>query len=867
MTADFIPHSSLLTHHSAGVSAAGVLAIGVWGLPLFTAAAGAAPIIIHLLNRLRYDRVRWAAMDFLLASKKRNRRRMQLEQLLLLALRVLIMLLLAAAFARIAWGPSPERSPAAAVGGPESHIVLLDAGMSMGAQVGPAGTGMDAARNEIRALVGKLKADDDFGLVIVGRQAVSRRDPAPLAEGDREGMASLLGEIRPDDTEADFGAALDLLYRRDEGTGAETGLLPTLEGRRKRRVIHVVSDLRRAGWASGARPPAKLAEGFAAVAKRFDAVLDVVDVAKDTPVRPDNLAVVGLEPVRTLGTLRGNTVAAGRDVEFLVTVANYGDREQTVRLDGYADGKRQTGTDALTVPPRGDQGPGTATATVVFRFEPAGGVRPPGETPARFGEAAVQLVGPGGEPVGDALAADDRRFTTVRVVEAVRVLLVSGDVGPADLDMRVALPILSAINPRPDEGEVAPAAVEVRHLSEEDFRNTAADPAAVERGVFRNTDCVLLSNVDQVPSNLVDDLGRFVEAGGLLAVFAGDRLKTAVYNDELFRRDRRLLPASLGEPVDAPRLYGRPVAIAEDSLDADHPLLADLKGMVGTILSPQGVQVGRFFRVTPELAEPPADAPPGPDGRPRKIPELAGVRVLARYTDPTEWVDGKPGSPAILARRVGQGQVVLFTTTPGRPWNDWGADKLTHPGFLAVGHGLLETAVTARTPEITAGRDFAAELTAGDRGGGRLRELGLVYRSEPAAAGGGRSVGGLEQTPRDSGVSVRVPAAASAGLYRIVAGDGDEVETFAVNPVNAVGDLTRLSGAETDDLFGKAAVRAAGGPADAPGSNEIVEVQDPDETRPPFTPFDQAVVQWLLAAMMALMVVETILSRKFAHYE
>ncbi len=44
----------------------------------------ASPIIIHLINRMRFRRVRFAAMEFLLASEQKNRRRVLLEQLLLL---------------------------------------------------------------------------------------------------------------------------------------------------------------------------------------------------------------------------------------------------------------------------------------------------------------------------------------------------------------------------------------------------------------------------------------------------------------------------------------------------------------------------------------------------------------------------------------------------------------------------------------------------------------------------------------------------------------------------------------------------------------------------------------------------------------
>ena len=54
-----------------------------WGMAL-----AAVPIVIHLINRLRYRRVRFAAMKFLLKSQERNRRRLLIEQLLLLLLRI-----------------------------------------------------------------------------------------------------------------------------------------------------------------------------------------------------------------------------------------------------------------------------------------------------------------------------------------------------------------------------------------------------------------------------------------------------------------------------------------------------------------------------------------------------------------------------------------------------------------------------------------------------------------------------------------------------------------------------------------------------------------------------------------------------------
>ena len=48
-----------------------------------------SPIIIHLINRMRFRRVKWAAMEFLLAAET-HARKMIIEQLILLFLRCLL---------------------------------------------------------------------------------------------------------------------------------------------------------------------------------------------------------------------------------------------------------------------------------------------------------------------------------------------------------------------------------------------------------------------------------------------------------------------------------------------------------------------------------------------------------------------------------------------------------------------------------------------------------------------------------------------------------------------------------------------------------------------------------------------------------
>src|SRR3954453_23259591 len=62
--------------------------------------AVSVPIIIHLLNKRKFQKVLWGAMRFLRVSVEQNQRRLQIEDLLLLALRCLLLFLLGLALAR-----------------------------------------------------------------------------------------------------------------------------------------------------------------------------------------------------------------------------------------------------------------------------------------------------------------------------------------------------------------------------------------------------------------------------------------------------------------------------------------------------------------------------------------------------------------------------------------------------------------------------------------------------------------------------------------------------------------------------------------------------------------------------------------------
>ena len=95
----------------------------LWGL-----LAVSLPLIIHLLNRLRYRSVRWAAMMFLVSATRSSTRRARLRQYLVLLARMLVILLLILALARPVVGGWFGMTLA---GAPDTVIVLLDRSASM----------------------------------------------------------------------------------------------------------------------------------------------------------------------------------------------------------------------------------------------------------------------------------------------------------------------------------------------------------------------------------------------------------------------------------------------------------------------------------------------------------------------------------------------------------------------------------------------------------------------------------------------------------------------------------------------------------------------------------------------------------------
>lgn len=178
----------------------------LWALP-----AVLLPILIHLLNRLRYKTVHWAAMLFLLKANRAATRRAKIRQYILLACRALLVLFIIWAMARPLIG---GWLGAAAGGAPETVLIVLDRSASMETRGGERHESKRAHALDLLSAAAKHDAGSRFVLI----ENVLRQ---PLEIGDASSLQALPA-AGPTETAADipamFRSALDYLIRNKPGS-------------------------------------------------------------------------------------------------------------------------------------------------------------------------------------------------------------------------------------------------------------------------------------------------------------------------------------------------------------------------------------------------------------------------------------------------------------------------------------------------------------------------------------------------------------------------------------------------------------------------------------------------------------------------
>lgn len=561
-------------------------------------ASASVPILIHLLSRRRFRRTRWAAMDFLLEADRQNRRRMRIEQLVLLALRCLAMFLIGLLIAR--WYVQPQ-ALASVLGGTKQteRFVVLDDSFSMGYQIDNRTRFDDAKAAAVRLARWVQQESPQDTLTILA----ASRSEQPIAAGlqaretSPDGLRALLEET----TCSQRGACVR------EAVQSVRKLLDARPGT-VNATVYVISDFQASEWLAsettpGAGSPLAALRGWGEPGRSLRVVL--IDVGEDDA---ENTSVISLRSDQ-------RQVVAGVPARFIAEVTHYGRRSaEPEELRVYVGEAMQ--------PP----------------------VPVPAIAPGQVLQIPIELVfpAPGGESISvelpdDRLPVDNRRTASVDVQRAVRVLIVNGEPEPDTFTDEVAL-LSPAIR---SEGPV---------YSGNDVE--IVDEAALGETNLAGYHVVILANVYRVSEAVAASLEQFAAAGGGVVFFGGDQIDPELYNRVLYRDGQGLLPARLGERVEAPP---HQAGFAFIDPDATHPMLRPLTSADVPFFSGIATQAFLAATVAPTATQP-ATQPTttAPTNRP-------AARVLLSY-------DNADRSPAILERPFGQGRVVLITTTADKEW-------------------------------------------------------------------------------------------------------------------------------------------------------------------------------------------------------
>lgn len=512
----------------------------LWGLAL-----GAAPIVIHLLNRRKFKETQWAAMRFLLEAVRKHSRRLRIEQLVLLAVRTLLLVLLVSALAQ----PLVEQLGAFFQPSQPAHkIIVIDASLSMGLQVREQ-TLFDRARDVAGRIAEAARQGDAFNLV-----RLSNIPPAAIVPTPAFQPAKVVEEIEQMQLPHGRGNLLPCLARAADLLKAAPEL--------PQKEVFIVSDFQRATWAcETADDVARLR----ALLKQIDEAgrLVLVDLGQTGAA---NLAVSRFEAAEEF-------VATGRPVRFRATVHNYGDERIAGRgIEFFVD-------DRLIEQRSVEINPG-ADALEAFSHDFSTG----GEHRVR-----VQLQ-------KDSLPLDDQRWLAIPVKDHLRVLCVNGR--PAGQALGKATGYLElALAPQRSAAGMPPAAAS---RGSGFHAYSLIEPRVVNEGELlaldlNAYDCVFLCDVPLFTDREARLLETYLRGGGGVVWCLGPQVQADNYNQTLYRDGAGILPAKLGDRVG--NLQQVEEAFAFDAREYAHPIVNPFEGNPGAGLLT--TQTYAYLRATP----------------------------------------------------------------------------------------------------------------------------------------------------------------------------------------------------------------------------------------------------------------------------
>lgn len=702
-------------------------------------AAGAIPLIIHLFHKSRFKVVHWGAMHLLTAVLRTNQKRLKIEQWILLAIRCAIPVLLALMMARPMWQGAAGLLGERAT----ATAVLLDNSYSM--EAGRAGTSnFSLARDETQRLVGDLKRGSEAYVFLMGEGAGLLDEPTRDLTRVTQALAKVGSGYGMARVPASLEQVAGTLDKMTEGI----------------RQVVVLTDFQRVSFPI----TEDKALGQALARLQHLAVPPTITLWNVGVDAKENVAVESLDFSKLM-------VGVGQKVQLRANLRNYGDNPRpdlrvTMKVDGREQATSQVALGAK------------AQSQVLFShvFD-------------RPGSHVVEIA-----TEADALGADNSMLASIPVRDRLAVLLVDGAPGATPDDLKsetgfaqIALAPFAA-------GKVEQAdLIETKVVAAADLTSKHITDAAV----------VVLANVAKLGDAPLKTLEQFVDQGGGLLVFTGDRSDPAWWNGAFAKLAPLPLGARAGESSEGAATMG------VVSQRFEHPALEMFNDPRNGSLS--DLTLKAWFRL--------------------KSPETTG-----NPADPTVMARLGSGDPFLVEKPVGKGRVIACATALDSDWSNLPA----RPSYLPLIQRLCVALASNVNPprNLRVAEPLVAFVPAANAGKPALLTLPDTSTVEVATILQGEH--GVLEYPRTQ----------RPGLYTLLPADGTPIH-YVVNAERAESDPDRLTDSEIQALakaHGLQLVRSA------------AEFKALDNVRR----YGHELWQWALLGLLGLIFAELILQQKFA---
>ena len=458
------------------------------------AMAAAVPVIVHLLNRRRFQVIEWGAMDFLLEAVSRSRRIFELRDLLLLLLRLLCLLLFGLALSRPFWNRAAQTT--VDPNRPVHAVLLIDNSLSTGYEK-TGGNVLSECKTKARQVIEGLPRGSLISVIpISGSAAGINYEAYATTDEALEALAS----IKPVDRSAQALATVDLATeacRRNTKLSAK-------------RIV-LIADQQITGWS--ADPDNEQLKQLPAPLQFMEVTSSDISNAWVADVQLQD----GVADTESPGIVLATIGYQGKEPRENVQL--------TLKIDGVP-----VSSETVSLQPNQSR----EVQFPEYRFA----------VPIETGKTNYSTIEVALPP--DQLPADDQRVVVVPVVASLPVVFIDnlgeeenpsqGLYGDTFWLRRLLAPQLAAV------GQNQPL-IQIRRLKLEQLSQES----------LADVRLVVIAGVTSPSAAAMTVLGEYVEQGGNLIVSGGGNFNPVTWNDIGWNEGHGILPAAL-EPATVGRL-------------------------------------------------------------------------------------------------------------------------------------------------------------------------------------------------------------------------------------------------------------------------------------------------------------------------